>query len=357
MGLRDIDLAKGSGAATDLGAALGEIAVPALAGLGVIGVVVADLPEIVTVLIVVGVILAVLFASDIILRKSRNFISGIWLIGSTLVKGLDSIYNWEYSLFDWIEKYAKTGFETLAKDIYHMWGLIWGVIFAPEKAIMNRLDSQQSALTTQVNAMQATFASQIAADRLQEQKDVAAINAAATQFKADTLKNFDTVTKAIQQEVTDRLAAIKLITAQLQQEISDRQHDTTALQSNIDSLSVQLGTQIQGLTATVGTLNSTLTGVQTTESTLQDALGTLETTVTQEGTQLNEESGLITGIEAQVAPITATNTATLADLLALSGVALANLIDLADNPCMCLDPIGGSDALYALVAGLEVGIL
>ncbi|HEY1646045.1 MAG TPA: hypothetical protein VGF75_06840 [Candidatus Saccharimonadales bacterium] len=357
MGIRDIDFSSGEGASTSLAAAMFDIAVPVLAGMGAVGLVVVDLPEIVVIVLVIGIVLAILFASDLILRKSRNFLSNIWVVGSTLVKGLEDIYDWEYSKLAWIEDYAKKGFTTLANDVHHLGNLIFDVFFAPYKAIMDRYDAQQDALNTQVQAMQATFTAEFARDELQEAKDIAAINAAVNQFKTDTLKNFATVTASILQEVNDRVKAIAAVEAALQTEITDRKQDTQSLQNNINTLSQQLNVQIQGLVQTTSTLNATLTGVQTNESQLTSALGTLEGTVAQQGTQLQQEETTVAGIETTVAPITATNTATLSDLLALSGVALANLIDLANDPCLCLDPIGGSDALYALVAGLEVGIL
>jgi len=357
MGLREVDLSKGAESAVEIGAALGAIAVPVLAGMGAIGLIVVDIPEILAIALVIGIVMAVLFASDMILRKSRHFLSDIWIVGGTLVKGLEAIYEWEYSKFEWIEKYAKDGFEILARDVHHLGSLLFGVLMAPYEAVIERIDSQQREFTKQVTAYEATLNQQVAAMVRQEAQDVAAIRADVAQFKTDTLKNFDTVIKALQQEIADRMKAITAITAALQTEITDRKHDTNALQSNINTLSTQLGQQIQGLTGTVSTLNATLTGVQTNESQLTSALGTLETTVAQQGTTIGEEETTITGIEATVSPITTANTATLSDLLALSGVALANLIDLAGNPCLCLDPIGGSEALYALVAGLEVGIL
>jgi hypothetical protein len=357
VGIRDIDFSKGDGAADDLAAALFEISVPVFAGLGAIGLIVADLPEIIVVVLVIGLVLAILFASDMILNKSRNFLSGIWIVGSTLVKGLESIYEWEYSKLEWVENYAKKGFTTLANDVHHMGALLFDAFYAPFKAIQDQYNRQQDALNTQVQAMQATFSQEIAQLRTQEVTDVAAIRADAAQFKTQTLQSIKTLTDSLTQEIHDRIQAINAITAALQTEITDRKQDTQSLQNNINTLSTQLGQQIQALTQTTSTLNATLTGVQTTESNLQSALGTLDTTVAQQGTELQEESTTISGIETTVAPITASNTATLSDLLALSGVALSNLIDLADNPCLCLDPIGGSDALYALVAGLEVGIL
>src|SRR5487761_1855626 len=99
MGIRDHNLENGTHAVKSFQDNIRGIAVPAIAAMGTVGALVVDLPEFLTAIVVIAVVLGILWAADFAFVKAREVLSGIWLIGRSLVKGLDAIYRWEYSVF------------------------------------------------------------------------------------------------------------------------------------------------------------------------------------------------------------------------------------------------------------------
>lgn len=355
--LRDIDLSKGPTVSNDVKIHYRNIVPGILATVSEATIVVLDLPEFITALTIVAVILGVLFASEILFKKSREVLSGIWIVGSTLVKGLDAIYHWVYSLFDFVDGLVMDGVHDIAQHIVATGQAIYNLYSRPFEHRISALESQVNSLQKQITSEASYSHSMFPAVVSQEASDIHDINSRVTTVINDLNASITHVGNALNNEITNRVTAINDLKAALISEINARTNDESILTSNIEVLAQQLGQQVAALSQTISTVQTTLQGsIQATESQLQGAL----VTIGAQGAEIQTQQGEIAteaGTISELQTTTASKTGTIAELLALSGTAIATLIELADNPCMCLDPIGGMDSLLALIAGLEVGVL
>ena len=333
------------------------IAAVAIEGLGAGIIALVDAPEFLAAILVVGIALAILMVSDLIFTKSREILGDIWLVGRTLVKGLDRIDQWISTLFDWLDTAAHIGIQHIAYFVHHNGSLLYDFFARPDQARIANLETANAALQRALTAenTRAYNAEQALAGSISNVNDN--LTRIINNNKAQELNDFNALTLSIASVLATLKADFLTARQDLVNEANTRAGVDTSLQQEIDAIVSKLEAQFAGLSSELASEETALTGYETeTNKTLQVAAGeisTLQDTTTIEGKTITGLEQTITTDEAN----SITKTPALVTVADWTLAEVATLTELARDPCMCLSSVGGEAGLAALVAALEVGIL
>lgn len=355
MPIQKIDMGNRNGR-TDLKNALRDIAAPAISAVGLTAVVI-DTPEIIAAVLVIGIILAIVTTVDLIFSKSRQFLQGIWLIGRTLVSGLDRIHDWVLSLFTWADDEIYLGYQDIAHGVHSLGEKLFNFFNGDN---VNRLNAAESRLanveaqlrneTQRAMNAEATLHAYIA-------NNVTALSNRIGADEVNTTRSVNALLSSINKEIDDRNKAITAEHGALIDEANTRAKIDTLLQQEIDQLATALAKDVAGLQASISSEESQITSnAASAAAAISAATGEI-TALSGQLTQTEQEVTTLAETPPVVENVTNVTETTTAATIPWTIAQIAVLTELADDPCMCLSPIGGIDTLMALIAGLELDIL
>jgi hypothetical protein len=357
MSLQGMDYTQGEPLHQDLKNRLKLINVNAIPLVLLTAGLVIDLPDLIAGICIIGMALAILGALDLAFHQSRQFLAGIWVVGHTLVAGLDQIFVWVTSLFNWIDHAAMVAMQDVEQSILHTGQAITNYFTGAQQNNISNLQQQYAALS--VALIQERAFSHSIASSVTYNETVTANTTAETAIQLEKSINSKIVTLQSNVEAQMKTAYDNIAVLQNNVDVINAHivsNDVTLLQGLAD-LQVYAQQQIVTLVDDVATLKAAFVAETNTIATevlkYTTRLDTLQTQVTDEGTSINFDEQAIRDLRTATQPVSGV----LTQLSTLSIAAAATLMDVALDPCFCLGPIGGLATVEALIAGLEVGIL
>jgi len=357
MPLQNIQFEASNGLQANMRNNIRPIAIAAVDGLGAGVIAVVDMPEFLAAVLIVGIALSILLVSHLAFSKSREILGGIWLVGNSIVKGLDKIDSWISSLFNWLDTAAHEGIQNIAHFVHDNGSLVYDFFARPDQARIANLESAKAALQRALTAenTRAYNAEQGLAGSITQLNDN--LTKIINNNKAQEVNDFNALTASIAGVLATLKADFLTARKDLVNEANTRSGVDTSLQQEIDAIASKLEQEFSDLSGALAGEETALTGYETeTNKTLQAAAGeisTLQDTATLEGKT-------ITGLETTISNDEANSITKTPALVTVADWTLAEVVtltELAKDPCMCLGSIGGEAGLAALVAALEVGIL
>ena len=357
MGLTNLNFDSKNSAHNNTHYELSRLIKPIIGSLGIVGGAIVDLPEELTAIVVIVVVLSIVYAIGYGFNKAGSLVGDIWVIGHTLRSKLLSISRWITGFFRWIDELAISEITNLGHGIYNTGNYLYHVFARDVEDFVSRLQRdiwvlnyQQSAEVNRAIAAEQTTAANLQAQvRLLEGQ----LGSARAQASSD-IRSLQAVVNLVNGQL--RAQIITLGTG-LTNEIGARINDSKSLHGDITAIEQTL----RAITQHIGILTPEITALekeqiagQAVSQTSIAAIATLEAEVaTQKGEIISLES------RPQVIQVTQVidESNIAAALASLTVAQVVTLAELANDPCMCLAPLGGIEVLGALIAALEVGIL
>lgn len=357
MALKDVGFKANAGVHEDIKNALRPIATSAFTAIPVGIVVLADAPEFIAGVAIVAIGLAILWAVTLFFVKSREVLGGIWIVGRSIVAGLDRIESWVHSLFNWLDDAARSGIHDIEYAMYNLGHNVYDTFARNDQARISNLEGALASANNRISQLEGSLSAAVMTLNKTITDNVNALGSRIDALSSKEIGDINAANKRITDLATLEATDVKTIDGALVTEADTRSKADTTLQNEINAINYYIDS----------TINPAIKAAQAEESTLSSELATEQTVIGEQASSISQLTAITTTQEQQItteetqiesipAPVTVIET-TVTSALDWTAAQIATLTELANDPCMCLSPIGGPDVLYALVGALELGVL
>ena len=357
MGIENTDFTTGQGAMWELINRFKKNGVPGVSFGGNTATVESALPEIAGSGGAVLAGLAIAAAVKLSFGKLSSLMHGIWVVGGAISSAVDAVGNWVLGMFSWLDSGWNYASGNIGSQVA---GIIPHLFDINTAIIQQRLNSDElmlQNLNTAGGITSGDLYNQLTQLKAREFNDVNALHNQLSTDIRNLNDNIQNAIKGVLNQLPTSAALLAEVQAALEPILGQMQTQLTAMQTTIDSVVTKEQQDIATLTDRVASIEATITA--DTNGLAQTINKLSSITVNLQG-EIVQEEGVITAQQQEIATLQSqvyVPSNALSILAGLSIAAVATLTQLAEDPCMCLAPIGGIATLEAMITGLEVGIL